>query len=851
MIRSSRFKGPRKPLVLQNELSKELIYTNDKWTRNIAVPYADKAALSERTLPAIGVKYPYLTVSDILEPYLLQVPYPINDSKFFDGNLESREVDDGFLLPIKPLFFQFLDPGDLQGLTESGFKKFEMKKLGPGGVKVTLKIPIKKDREYIVFERLYYPVESDHELPAVDEEGNKGYIVKASVSVSILPLIKLRPPTTGHYRIMLVDRGDPMRQDARLEFYDSRASSPSERLTNIPARQRGSKGDDVLMTFYVLEDKSFESIQAQLSPQMQGMIIPKFVLVDQGTSPYSFAIDFGTTNTHIEYLADQVGPQPFEINESDMQLATLYKTGFDLLVKPELVTLPPRELIPETINHKSTASFPQRTVIGQNMTVDVSKPTFALADYMLPFMYGKDKSAGYTDTSTNLKWSNYSSDKDSYRRVEMFLEELMFLIRNKILMNRGSLDKTTLIGFYPSSMVAHKRLRLEEAWAECIKKYISTSVSLKTLSESLAPFYYYVSKENVMNSDRPAIAIDIGGGTTDIVIFEKDVPKALSSFKFAANSIFGDGYNGSIANNGFVSKYYDNIDRCLASNNLTRLNQVHDEIRRRDKSEDLVSFWFSLESNKVITDKKIPINFSKDLTNDEQLRTVFFMFIASIFYHIASLMKSLDLKTPGYITFSGTGSKILSYVGDNQELDRLATFSTRVFEHVYGSRIDRSIKLKRAEQPKEITCKGGLSLKAGGAKDIEDIKVVYVGGGQVSKQGSLLKYEAINREPEVYLNRVGEDIDRFWACLEDINNPSSGSVLKAFNLKNNLGVSLKKELKDICFDEYREFVHLGLVARMEEMDNNASEEIAEPLFFYPLVGGLNRLAYNLIQKKQG
>ena len=41
----------------------------------------------KRWLPGVNLQYPYLTVSDFLEPYLIRLVYPINKEKFFDGNL--------------------------------------------------------------------------------------------------------------------------------------------------------------------------------------------------------------------------------------------------------------------------------------------------------------------------------------------------------------------------------------------------------------------------------------------------------------------------------------------------------------------------------------------------------------------------------------------------------------------------------------------------------------------------------------------------------------------------------------------------------------------------------------------
>ncbi len=56
------------------------------------VPYLDDRPLADRTLPhQAHIKYPYLTVSDLLQPYLIRLPFAMDDKRFFDGNYEVRQ----------------------------------------------------------------------------------------------------------------------------------------------------------------------------------------------------------------------------------------------------------------------------------------------------------------------------------------------------------------------------------------------------------------------------------------------------------------------------------------------------------------------------------------------------------------------------------------------------------------------------------------------------------------------------------------------------------------------------------------------------------------------------------------
>src|SRR5699024_3354755 len=114
-IVSTKYQGNLKPLVLQNEFAKPLKYANDQWKSTFKVPYLDnETVLEKRRLPELDLQYPYLTVSDFLEPYLIRLVYPINEEKFFDGYLSIEAGDDNksYLLPLKPKFFEFFNTDD-------------------------------------------------------------------------------------------------------------------------------------------------------------------------------------------------------------------------------------------------------------------------------------------------------------------------------------------------------------------------------------------------------------------------------------------------------------------------------------------------------------------------------------------------------------------------------------------------------------------------------------------------------------------------------------------------------------------------------------------------------------------
>jgi hypothetical protein len=58
-----------------------------------------------------------------------------------------------------------------------------------------------------------------------------------------------------------------------------------------------------------------------------------------------------------------------------------------------------------------------------------------------------------------------------------------------------------------------------------------------------------------------AVNIDIGGGTTDVMMFmeaagvNRQDRYVTTSFRFAGNDLWGSGYKGKLKDNGFIKNY--------------------------------------------------------------------------------------------------------------------------------------------------------------------------------------------------------------------------------------------------------------------------------------------------------
>lgn len=842
IIQSSKYKGELKPLVLQNNLNKPFRYANDNWDNTIKIPFTDnETVLEKRRLPGVNIQYPYLTVSDFLEPYLIRLVYPINKDKFFDGNVNIEVGGDskGFILPLKKQFFDYFNSDDLVSSLQNK-PKIEMVQGAAGSVKVILRIPVAKQGEYISFERMYY---QSSDKP--NEEQNKGVIVEHQFGVTLFPFIKTSNPSIeAYYRVQLVDRdvtGILKNTDYNLKFFSNTEHEALDvRAKKIRSSKRPDAAETATSQYYVLNNEfDFIQIKNVVASGASGIIIPKWQPYSQGNEVFSFAVDFGTTNTHIEYKIGNGSPKPFDITADDVQIATLFhptKTtedfgGTGAIAIRELIE---HEFVPRQIGNNSEYKFPHRTVIAESHSLNIQTETFSLADFNIPFIY--ERKPEKDKIQSNLKWAK--KEPGNEKRVRAYFEKIMMLLRNKVLFNGGNLSQTKLVWFYPSSMKPARKSALENTWNELFKQYFNPTQQAVGITESLAPFYYFKGTNKLQGgSFKPVVSIDIGGGTTDIVVFKSNKPLLMTSFKFAANAIFGDGFSefGAASSNGLISKYFPYYENLLATNKLYDLSKVLSSIKDKNKTEDLNAFFFSIENNPKIKDKKL-FSYNLLLASDEDLKIIFIYFYSAIIYHIADLMKQKQIELPKHIVFSGTGSKVLNVI--TTDLKILANLSKTIFENVYNQKFDSdglSIETEK-EMPKEVTCKGGLMLNAEDlAIDIRTIKATHTCLNGVEK----LTYDQLDETAKANIaNYVGE-FNKFFFNLN-----AQYSFADYFNATTKSLEIFKDELSK----HLRDYLEEGLEYN-KKLDEISTEdkEIEETLFFYPLIGAINNLSTHLSQ----
>lgn len=814
------------PLVLPSSTftDSDVFYTGGSWlSGNVAPPYSTEEDLNKRELPFDGTKYPYLTPDDVFEPYLLRTPYPVNNGFFFNGWNEQKEYS--YLLPLKPTIFNYLSISDLRSSSDANPEGlFKIEPLVMDSAKVTFRIPIRKGH-FVTFERIYY--NSKGMQP--DSKKNIGIIQDVAFDLYLFPFFHLKGGTGfGPQRVELIDAEMGQRSGSyRLSFYRDRDNRTLP--FHLSVRADKSKGNP-LTTQYYSGDQEYDYLQVTTASGASGLVAPLWKDVVQGTKKMDFAVDFGTTNTHVEYKIDgQIFP--FEIHSSDVQSMPLHDYLFpnieEIIGEHDLdyfLEIPNQEFVPIHIGGSRRIHFPTRTAICRPRSGESrQEEVVALGNAAIGFHYERYTEANHNETITNLKWTG----GDNAALITAFFSELLMLIRNKVLLSGGALDQTSITWFYPVSMLPYQRSRLTSIWNTLASTIIDPKCRPSNMTESLAPYYYYKNVCGVSSAVRPVVSMDIGGETTDFVVYAAGRPQVLSSVRFAGNSIFGDFYGSDISHNGFVARYEPKVLSAIRP--FAGVESTYDKIRRRQNSADVISFMFSLCDNPQLTDRSVSL--SSWMAEDYSMKFVLLLFYCAEIYYISQVMKRHAIATPAYLTVSGTASRLLSIIGEDDNLERLTRY---IFNSQLGD--SGTVELRRVDNPKVVTCKGGLNVYAED-RDVrpDDIKDVYNGSARFDV--STRTFDEADAEVRAEVLRSYREFIDFFVSID-------GEV----SFQNYFGIPTGRmaEYRATLLEKADQYLASMLEERRREASvNEQNPHVEDALFFYPLAGGINALAYKI------
>lgn len=794
---------------------RDLVYVTEKWgDQKFALAY-DTRDIAERTLPSRGDKQPYLTISDFLEPQIIRVPYLLNEDEFYTAHVRKNGEEATFLLPLKPLFFKYFSTEDIinnQMIIVSTISK--------SSANVTLRIPIrsKKQRKFVEYTRTYYDSGAEP-----DEANNKGTVCEMKISGFVMPNVRFMRPEEAIYKVGLVMMSA---NRYKLSFYNG-----DQILRNINPSIRQGESELAKNAVYTISQGNFDYIRLSANATAHSILIPKFK-TQTINNEFKFAVDLGTSNTHIEVSKNGRESEAYGYLKSPV--SKFFVQTFDDHGGPKNLQIEnnimEKDMLPCKVGYGSDFRFPTRTILSCAKSIDWFANLNCFEMHNIPLTYGKRVELSYNDYQYDIKWGTEEKDKAMLR---CYVEDLLFMLRTKVIVEGGDLAKTKLTWFFPISMPGGRKQKLTRIWSEKFSEYFPNSAnSPEPMSESYAPVLHYRNENTTVSN---LVNIDIGGGTTDVAYFVDKELSFVTSFKFAANDIFQDAYAKDTVNNGIVDAYKDRIKAVLESNATD--SAVRDVLSIFDSDNNrhpanMASFLFSLRDNQNLKNvNKNKIDFNELLQDDEQFKIVFVIFYTAIIYHIAQIVKLKRLPLPRHISLSGNGSKVIKIISTDCSI--LSSYTKKIFEMVteqtFGSNPLGIIGLDK-EGSKESTCKGGI---LGSEPDGNLEKQVIL----KSTGNELLSDVVFGSIDEAYKKTVEQSAQKFFEFFF--------SLCSKFNMKDNFGITNNSinTAKQYCNQDLATFINRGL--DIQRKDYEDSDPLRETLFFYPLKGFLSNLINHL------
>ncbi len=881
----------RKPLVLPQDgkMHQNWLYIKSTWSKDIVTLENVTIPLYKRQLPELNLTYPYLTVGDFLTETLIQTPYStgrvatVNTDKFVYGP-NAKNIQ--FLLPIKPRYFQYFTIEDLENHLHVQSENTE------GELIVTVSLDIRTKRGSVKYKRTY--VSAKHSFSSHQSDGSAVYRIinhekTGKFGMSFYPFFQLKNANIPfNYYIQLVeDRQQNVELD--LHFYSSENQSSHSPIgilepEHVAATSRSSIQDEAVAnsTFYEIQ-KQFDFLELEITDSRtgerhSGLIVPKFKVIDTESCSATFiaAVDFGTSNTHVaisKVEGGSVNPKPLTFSEpkgdtnltanDERLMISLYMSSrkSDNLSKKyftdsmigfnQMSQFVLREFIPPVIEKTKDEEaliprFPLKTASCERRGFDDNQNNVLFGNFNIGFSVDADKNPVNNSYSynTNLKWlfDTRHQQLKNEKRIELFFVELLEIIRNKVLLSGGSLQKLKIVWMLPDA-AADVRKTFADRWKKASEVVFGSDLSgqivpTSPISESLAPFYYIDWEENLAGADAAAVNLDIGGGTTDVIYIERQegVKYWTMSYRFAGNDIWGDGRQELKAPkkvNGFYQVYkawYDaNSDRLENAKSFKEyFNSAISDPRRG--SHDVISLLFKYQQSGF---QQYVINSHPDL------RLIPLIHYGGLLYH---LLQSLQLKNvqklPRYLSFSGNGSQYLDLLGDSSGIEDLTNILVNAFlkDERSGLRFPESnLEVIKVGNVKEATANGGIILQHGKVKNtIEKGKreLFSLGANPNYSIGEIGTKKFVELDEETK-NEIIKNCRNFLSILFE-NNEVSNFMIK------ELHVTKEKEVKELLIngqaleDSFNSYFNDGI-----DIGNRLA---TQTLFFLPLKDALVRLS---------
>ena len=668
------------------------MFDSDPEIKNNYVAKLD-AVVTEANVPLVinGLNISYndeTDINDFFLPTIIRLPYRINSGNFkgMAYEREPKERNYDYLLPLKSEALSYLDKGLAHCVCQVQAYKVIVK-FTYGGQVYTRTYSEDEDVIDLSKDELNLNIGLfPNILSPIAEENSYFKVALSFVASGEYPTLKIGKVSLAFYR------KDKNGAYVHIEEVDAERAKNGVKTPVV----RSSKDSNASLKsystkYYELFNSSFDAVEVTVGDS-HGFLLPQWRMSQRTNESYVYAIDLGTSNTFVSRTKanDTNAPEMFSMKEPMVSYLQEYdtRTQYSMVsniedsLSTEIREAMKTEFVPPFIDGDDY-KFPIRTVLCK-VKNNAAKPSL-FDNHNIAFFYEKMMESALQECLTDIKWENNEAV------IQVFIRELLLLIKCDVLQRGGSLNQTDIVWFRPLSFSGKIRRIYEKAWKTLAEEILFTN-NVTCYTESEAPYYYFNKMDIVKNTDAVTI-IDIGGGSTDYVYFNENKPVSASSVHFGCDVLWGNGHKGfsNVRENGIYQKYIGNLNW---DNPDMRDLESDMKNNKTCSTTDIINFWLSNSKSNGIIDKL-----------HDDYSPLFVYHFTAIIYFIAKLYKYKGYAAPRSIVFSGNGSR---YIDDfiTDDTDLLEEIVTSIFQALYGDISQIHVVLPKTR--KESTCYGGL-----------------------------------------------------------------------------------------------------------------------------------------------
>lgn len=818
---------PHAPLLLpEGGIEGAIFYDTDMWdnSKHKVPTFATIAdvPLSRRKLPGKNKEIPFITIDDLLEDHIIELPYALDKNNF----VTCMNGDMRYLLPIKKAYFRFFGIEDLK-------RNLVVSKTSDGDydkITVKLTIPLQGGRSFDLVRNYSTNDNAKNAFPVVDCRKSNPF------NIGIYPFFKMKNEVEdlNIFQIMLGYSGP----EVSCNFYKMGAiEGLDNKGIDFTSKHRTETSSSKLAsTTHMRLNSRFDFIVVHTNGNRlgEGLLIPSMREVEKlGATNFVFAVDFGTSNTHIAWTEKNNGTvKPFTIAKGDpMTLGDAQLVFLDDYAKSNTFTsfreMARREFPPVEIGMDSYVKFPMRTAMYERENLrNVNTPEMFL-DFNVGFNFSSELDRENLESNhyeTDLKWN--TRDAKAQSRIKAYCKQLLWLIRNKALLNGGN-NNFELVITYPHSMRRSLVANYKNAWKSAQEDLGNSGATITDATfkiESVAPYFCARAGRDGITQAAAFMNIDIGGGSTDIFYYNPRTKNCQSfSFNFAANDLWGAG-NDPVRehekDNGFISAY---IQRATDDN----ISKVENYKNLSDHAYDVVSFLFGRKDMSFI-----------DTIRSSQVINVIVVHFAAIMYYVTRILDVQDVAVPRYFSFTGMGSKYLDIISsDKVVIERMIA---AILEYTRGEQYE--VEVIRNDNPKEVTAEGAITMmNTALLKDmprVENAEIVLGIHGEADDPAKYKWSSIINKDADLR-KKIIKQVKDFIDMMNDS---------RFINSVSDCDFELCM-FKDAFSDDNLESSIDNGISTLSDSDRD--KDVNDALFFWPLKDCLYKAGNNVAKAEGG